>query len=152
MKPAKQGYILRIDQDKIEGPKDTVIDAKNYEFAIVPVEISNFTKDTLKYMDMSCSWDGIFAINKRAVSINGWGCDNNFITFSTIAPQKSFTYNIPLLIQKGAFNNYYDFKMGMYLIKYNGGKGFRDFDHFFNSDKKSFQTCLIWSNKVTISK
>jgi len=114
-KQQKKGYVLSIDQDDIGQPRDTVIHNKTYEFVLVPVKLSNFTKDTLKYMSMSCSWDVIFTINKNIASIKGWDCDNNFPTFSAIAPQKSFTYKIPVSLKKNTNTNNYTFKIGMFI-------------------------------------
>ena len=150
-KQRRTGYLLSIDQDKIAEPRDSIIGGKPYELLWVPVELSNFSNDTLKYMSMTCSWDVIFKINKETASIAGWGCDQNILTFSAIAPQKSFTYRIPILIQRNAFSNSYNLEIGMYVINYNGGKGFKDLENFLRSNKTSFKS-LIWSNEITISK
>ena len=106
---------------------------------------------------MSCSWDVIFTIDKKTISIRGWGCDNNFPMFRTVDPQKSFTYNIPILIEKTAITSNYTFRIGMYLFKY--GKHSRDFDAFLDSfdanhlhSKKPFYEKIMWSNEVSIPK
>ena len=75
-KPQGKGYILNIDQDKIERARDTIIHGKSFEFVSVPVELWNLTDDTLKYMTMTCSWEVIFTINKKTASILGWNCDS----------------------------------------------------------------------------
>lgn len=101
-KMQRKGYVINIDQDKIGQPRDTVINNKSYEFVWLPTELSNFTKDSFKYMTMTCSWSIIFVLNKKKAFIRGWNCDSNFPSFSSITPQKSFTYNIPVLIEKDA--------------------------------------------------
>ena len=156
---SKKGYVLSIDQDKIEGPRDTVVNGKDYEFAVVPLVLSNFTKDTLKYVNMTCSWDEIFTFNKKSASINGWSCDANFSTVYSIAPRKSYTYRIPVLIEKAAITNNYTFRIGLYLFKYSESGGFGEFDTFLDSKnlasprpKKMVYKNIIWSNEVTIPK
>jgi len=148
-KVQKKGYLLSIDREKIGKARDSVVRGIPYAFVLLPVELSNYSNDTLKYVSMTCSWDMIFTIDKKAVSIKGWGCDSNIPTVSIIPPLKSYTYNISLLIQKNAFNGSYNLKIGMYLFKYSGS--FKSFENFLLSDRKSSDN-LIWSNNITIPK
>jgi len=156
-KPPKKGYVLSIDQYSIGQARDSILDGKQYKFLWVAAELSNFSSDTLKYMAMSCSWDVIFTFNKKTTFIRGWNCDSNFPTFSEIAPQKSFTYKIPVLVEKNAITSNYTFKIGMYLFKYREHGGFREFDNFLDSrfgisphSNKTVYKNIIWSNEVTI--
>lgn len=150
-KPQGKGYILNIDHNKIENVRDSVIQGKSYEFVLVPVELWNLSDDTLKYMSMTCSWDMIFTLDKKTASILGWSCDSNIPSFSTIAPQKSFAYKIPVLIKKNAFNGSYRLKIGIHLFKFNGHGSFRNFDAFIEPDKMPSNN-IIWSNEVIIAK
>ncbi len=148
-KPQGKGYVLNIDQDKIEKARDTIIGGKSYEFVLVPVELWNLTSDTLKYMTMTCSWEVIFTINKRSASILGWDCDSNFPIYSTVDPQKSSVHKIPILIEKTAFNDNYRFKIGIHIFKFNGY--FKNFDTFFEPSKMPIND-PIWSNEIVITK
>jgi hypothetical protein len=156
-KSSNKGYVLSIDQDKIGRPQDSVVNKRTYEFVLVPIKLSNFTGDTLKYITMTCSWDVIFKFNKKGVSIRGWNCDSNFPAVFTIAPHKSFTYKIPVLVEKNAITGNYSFKIGMYLFKYREHGGFREFDNFLDSkllishhsNNKAYKN-IIWSNEVMI--
>jgi hypothetical protein len=155
----KKGYVLSIDQDSIGQARDSTLDGKQYKFFWVAAEVSNFSSDTLKYMTMSCSWDVIFTFNKKTAFITRWNCDSNFPTLSAIAPQKSFTYKIPLLVEKNAIISNYTFKIGMYLFKCHKQRGFREFDNFLDSkfgisphSNKTVYKNIIWSNEATIPK
>jgi hypothetical protein len=158
-KSQRKGYVLSIDQGRIGQARDSTFDGKQYKFLWIPVELSNFSNDTLKYMAMSCSWDVMFTLNRKTAFITGWNCDSNFPTFSIIPPQKSFTYKIPIFVEKNSITSNYTFKIGMYLFKYYGPASFREFDNFIDSkiglSSQSYKTIyknIIWSNEIIIPK
>jgi len=49
-------YLLDIDQQKMGVPRDTDIYRFKGKFLNLPVEFSNLTNDTLRYLTMTCSW------------------------------------------------------------------------------------------------
>jgi hypothetical protein len=146
----RKNYILSIDQHKIGKIRDTILFKEKRRFAHVVVRLSNNSNDTLNYIHMTCSWSDSFIIDNKNIDIQGWGCDSNFPKVYKIPPHKSSTFNIPLLFAKNL--DKYNFRVGLYLLKYEKQHVLLSlFDNFLNS-KASFKNFVIWSNEITIPK
>ncbi|HEY2580640.1 MAG TPA: hypothetical protein VGI43_02485 [Mucilaginibacter sp.] len=141
----RKNYILNIDQKKIKAPHDTIIYKTKYNLAYVTVKLSNYSKDTLKYMIMSCSWYDQFQVNNKKLTIFGWPCDGNFPVERIIIPHKSASFGVPIIVTKGSSKTE-TFKIAMNLFM--GNKKNQDF--LFESPDKYKAVNLIWSNEVEL--
>ena len=59
----RKNYVLGIDQNKLSKIKYTSLsDYSNYKGAIlfIPVVLTNYSNDTLKYLSMTCSWEEFY--------------------------------------------------------------------------------------------
>jgi len=147
----KQHYLLTVNLNQIHSIKEVGAryDNKKYNYVMINVLLSNISKDTLKYLNMTCSWNEAFTTSNKAIKIAGWSCDSNFPTVYAIPPGVSKTFTITLEIPKEQQTN--NFRVGFYLIKFRGYSAFLDFDKFLHS-KKSYENCLLWSNEIPIPK
>jgi hypothetical protein len=143
----RKRYLLKIDQQKIRKPRDTVFFIKTKrKFFNVPVILVNFSNDTLKYLTMSCSWEDFFSINDKKLTFWGWPCDSNFPKDKVLLPHKSATYNIPVILT----NSYVKgdkFRIGMNLFIVDKRNERYIFDFSPNFDRT---INLIWSNEVEV--
>ena len=147
----KKYYLLKIDPKQTLSDKKTEarVNDKKHNYVMIHVALSNYSADTLKYLNMNCSWDDAFTTSNKAIKIEGWSCDSNFPTVYAIPPGVSKTFTITLEIPKEQQTN--KFRVGFYLIKFRGHSAFRDFDKFLHS-KKSYENYLLWSNEIPIPK
>jgi hypothetical protein len=140
----RKDFILSIDQRKIRTPHDTVINNKKYTLVYVPLRLSNRSKDTLKYIAMTCSWYDQYQINNNKLWIfNRGGCDSNFPIEKVVVPNKASILNIPIALMQGSTKEE-RFRIGMNLFI--SRKKNQDF--LFDSAAKYQTANLIWSNEV----
>jgi len=143
----RREYLLKIDQQKMRKPRDTVFFIKTKrKFFNVPVILINFSNDTLKYLTMSCSWEDFFSINNKKLTFWGWPCDSNFPKDKVLLPHKSVIYNIPVILT----NSYVKgdkFRIGMKLFIIDKRNERYIFDFSPNFDRT---INLIWSNEVEV--
>jgi len=147
----KKYYLLKVDAKQIRSDKKTEarFNDKKHSYVTIKVALSNNSADTLKYLNMTCSWDDAFTTSNKAIKIEGWACDSNFPTVYAIPPGVSKIFIITLEVPKEQPIN--NFRVGFYLIKYRGYSGFRDFVKFLQS-KKSYENCILWSNEIPFSR
>jgi hypothetical protein len=153
----KAQFILSANQKGIGKWRDTLcFDGKNNShclYAIIPVSLSNLSADTLKYINMSCSWLDAFAANIKNVHLspNNY-CYKNGPAVFTVPPFKAVTFYIPVIyfLDAGAGDIFKSkmFKIGMSLYKV-VGRNRADIDIL--SLKLNPETAnLIWSNEVEV--
>jgi len=147
----KKYYLLKVDPKQIQSDKKTEarFNDKKHSYVTIKVALSNISKDTLKYLNMTCSWKEAFTTSNKAIKIAGWSCDSNFPTVYAIPPGVSKTFTITLEIPKEQLMN--NFRVGFYLIKFRGHSVFADFEKFQHS-KNRYENCLLWSNEIPIPK
>ena len=147
----KKYYLLKVDPKQIQPDKKTEarFNDKKHSYVTIKVALSNNSKDTLKYLNMTCSWNEAFTTSNKAIKIAGWSCDSNFPTVYAIPPGVSKTFTITLEIPTEQLMN--NFRVGYYLIKFRGHSVFADFEKFQHS-KNSYENCLLWSNDIPIQK
>jgi len=147
----KKYYLLKVDPKQTQSDKKTEarFNDKKHNYVMIHVALSNYSADTLKYLNMTCSWNEAFTTSNKAIKIAGWSCDSNFPTVYAIPPGVSKTFTITLEIPKEQLMN--NFRVGFYLIKFRGHSVFDDFEKFQHS-KNSYKNCLLWSNEIPIPK
>jgi hypothetical protein len=146
----KRNYVLSIDQRKVERWRDTFLYQQHYMFTKFPLVFSNKSTDTLKYINMNCSWEDIYTTNISAVRILFDGCDRNFPYVITVAPRKSLIINVPIMYRKGFLGDNRRLKMGMSLQKYLNNEQLFDFDAYTYLLRPETRN-LIWSNEILIN-
>jgi len=102
IKDSEKKYILILDAGSIVKLRDLVIKKKAYSMFRVSVKLLNNTKDTLKYISMSCSWNELFHLNDKNFYIFGWPCDTNFPIIRIILPYKTAAFSLPIVKEKGS--------------------------------------------------
>ena len=156
----RQNFIISVNQDAIKQAKDTVCyyDLKLHRcvYTLVPVQLSNLSADTLKYVNMSCSWFDAFRTDKEnirliptALMMECW--KNNPMVFQ-VPPHQQVTFNIPVYyltdgLDSKLFANK-SFKIGMSLYKYSEGKQLPA--DIYTLTHKAKTANIIWSNEVVI--
>lgn len=131
------GYVLSIKETKPISHEGRVL----YD---IPAELHNTTKDTLYYLSMSCSWQMFYQVDNPGFEVEGEPCDKNVPEVVSIAPGKSNTVNLRLVLTKSEDYNPESLRIGLNLIKLNGKKitePFRELRKIKN---------IIWSNTVML--
>jgi hypothetical protein len=145
----RKNFVLTIDQHKIKNIRDTLVYGKKLGFIKCPLKLTNKSNDTLKYINMTCSWEEVYQIDKNNVmGIWAKACDSNFPTIITIPPQKALVINVPVIIH-GSLGKNRAFKIGMSLQEFISREQLFDFDaqaYLLRPETKN----LIWSNEVKV--
>ena len=134
----KENYTLTIIKGK-------VVEENKQTFWITLATLTNNTKDTLKYYSMSCSWQDFYSVDNNTLEVKREGCDKNIPTILKLAPGKSRTVNIKLLIKSSINTSKIKFKIGFNLMKVSSNQRELDFDFKEREKKKN----IIWSNIIS---
>lgn len=132
----KENYALTIIKGKI-------IKENKQRFLITPTTITNNTKDTLEYYSMSCSWQDSYSVDCNKLKVDRQNCDKNIPTILTLAPGRSKTVEIRLLMDPTIDASQIKFKIGFNLMKVSNTQ--KEFD--FNEQQKKKN--IIWSNIIS---
>jgi hypothetical protein len=142
----RKNYVLNIEQRGVNW-----IDTNaGYNFIRVPVKLSNYSDDTFKYMNWTCSLNRIFTFNRKYLSNVPVNCLSNSPEVIKLAPHQSATMELSVAINKESHGQLFSFKAGIFLCKYRTLKDFITFEDIALRDSKFPDNSLIWSNEVTI--
>lgn len=156
----REHFTISINQDVIKQAKDTVsyYDGKLHRciYTFVPVLLSNLSADTLKYVNMSCSWFDAFRADKENIRFLPTAlmmeCWKNSPMVYQVAPYQQVTFDIPVyyLTDTGDSRPFAPktFKIGMSLYKYIKGKQLPVNIYALAHNAKTGN--VIWSNEVVI--
>jgi hypothetical protein len=133
----KENYTLTIKKGK-------VIEENKQRFLMTPATLTNNTKDTLKYYNMSCSWQDFYSVDSKELQVDGQDCDKNIPIILTLAPGESKTVEIRLLMDQTIYASEIKFKIGFNLMKVSSTQ--KEFDFDFNEQQKKKN--IIWSNII----
>ncbi len=132
---SKNNYTLKIKkflQESVRGTK----------FWLVECTLTNYSKDTLNYLSMSCSWTDFYSVNKKEFEIDGFECDNNIPRVITIVPGESRQEVLRLFNRKNLLDSKSTkFKVGINLIMT------ASTSNFINKLKIKN---IIWSNVISL--
>jgi hypothetical protein len=143
----KKDYILNVDQNAIKTPNDTVIFGKKYRVFSLPVKFTNYSKDTLKYLTMDCSWlDSYFTSNNRIEFVRQI-CFKNEPYVKIILPHQTWSVYIPIILNNDQNNFHRNFRIGISLQKFIKRSQLFDFDPFIYM-LRPVTSNMIWSNEV----
>lgn len=145
----RKNYILSIDPNVILKKNDTIINGKKGGLLTLPVRLKNKSKDTLKYINFTCSWWDIYQTNKKQVQVLGDVCNFNIETTVIIPPQGSLTENLSVYFDRQVVNSPIILKIGISLQKYIDLEQLMDFEpetYLLRPETSN----LIWSNEIKI--
>jgi hypothetical protein len=131
-----------------------------YTFTVVPIKddinkssgkihlsatLSNNTKDTLKFLTMSCMWDIIYSTNNSNIEMAGAiACDKNIPILITVPPLKTYQTAFYVVIKPSPLKQ--KFKIAIHLNNINSLFDFHGLD-FFSRDTTKVK--VIWSNEAS---
>ncbi len=130
-------YKLKIQKGRIEKKSSQI-------FWHIPTTFTNLSKDTLKYFNMTCSWQEAYLLNTEKLNIMINLCDKNVPAILSLAPNKSVTVELDLMVNDATDTSPISFKIGFNLIPAN--KPRLEFNPKEFLQKKN----VIWSNEVKI--
>lgn len=133
----KDNYTLTILKGK-------VVKENKQTFWITPTTLTNNTRDTVRYYSMSCSWQSFYSVDNNKLQVEAKDCDKNIPIILSLAPGKSRTVEIRLLLSKRIDASEIKFKIGFNLIKVSGTQEEFNFDFEEQQRKKN----IIWSNII----
>lgn len=105
----------------------------------LPVTLINNTKDTLHYRSMSCSWQDIYTIDSKDLTIEPAICDKNVPVVISLAPGQGRTVELRLL-SNAAASQPVNFRVGINILK-NSKAGDNNLDNT--------KELLVWSNLIS---
>jgi hypothetical protein len=132
---SKNNYTLKIERFLKESVRGT-------KFWLVECTLTNFSKDTLSYLTMSCSWTDFYSVDKKEFEIDGFECDKNIPTLITIAPGESRQEVLRLFNRKNLLDSKSKkFKVGLNLIITTSTSNFKSKLKIKN---------ILWSNVISL--
>ena len=130
-------YVLTIKKGK-------TIKKNKQLYLIVPVTLTNNSKDTLNYLSMSCSWEDLYVVDHKNLEIEGSICDKNIPAILTLAPAEKRTVALKLITGQVSDRTKKEFKIGYNLIKSTKRQDLLS----YRALKKKAN--IIWSNAVSM--
>ncbi|PWK77707.1 hypothetical protein LX99_02587 [Mucilaginibacter oryzae] len=130
----RRNFIIIINQDAIKQAKDTVCydDGKLHRciYTFMQVQLNNRSADTLKYINMSCSWLDAFRADKECIRFLPTAlmmeCWKNSPTVYMVPPYRQVIFDIPVFYLTDTGDNkpftFKTIKIGMSLFKYKEGR------------------------------
>lgn len=107
-----------LSAQKIKSKDLSLVSGKFIHFknnsAKIEVRLWNRSKDTLKYLSMSCSWQEFYLTNHKDVNIRVDECDKNVPRILTLKPNESRTVEIEIVATKDILD---EFKVGIHIVQ-----------------------------------
>ena len=125
--------------------KGKTVKENKQTFYVIPTTLTNKTKDTLKYLSMSCSWQEFYSINSEKMQIVNSSCDKNISILLTLAPNQSTKVKVKLYRPK-SFASAIKFRLGFKLFKVSNTVRKLNFP----SSVKQKNKIVIWSDTISI--
>lgn len=146
----KKHFVLSVDRSKVSTQKYVTSDAYGTDapkLMLVPVRLTNSSKDTLKYISMWCSWEDFYKVdNIKAAHIDQKACEKNFPIKVIVLPGESTQVMVPVIkgMQKGKF------RIGLLLLRCFDKGPYFDFQHIDDYRKRNESSNTIWSNEIEL--
>ena len=132
--------IVNTEAYKLKIQKGSIVKKGSQSFWEIPTTFTNLSKDTLKYFSMACSWQDIYLVDNERLYIMKNICDKNFPVILKLAPNKSNTVVLTLLIDQPMDTSQRNFRIGLNLIPANKPR------LEFNPKELLYKNNVIWSN------
>lgn len=131
----KSNYTLKIERFFKESVRGT-------KFWLVECTLTNYSKDTLSYLTMSCSWTDFYSVDKKDFEIEGLVCDKNIPDLIKIAPGESRQEVLRLFNRKNLIDSKsQEFKVGLNLITTKSTNNLKSKQKIKN---------ILWSNVISL--
>ena len=135
---------VKTEDYKLIIQKGRIIKKGSQTFWVIPTTFTNLSKDSLKYFSMACSWQDSYLVDNKKLNIMNNICDKNFPVILKLAPNKSNTVELMLMIDNPMDASRISFKIGLILIPVT--KPRLEFSPKEFLEKKN----VIWSNMITM--
>ncbi|QEC78057.1 hypothetical protein [Mucilaginibacter ginsenosidivorax] len=146
--PAVEGFILSVDQTKVDVLHGPLYDGAREYYVQVPVKLTNTSDDTLRYLSMSCSWWDIYRTDHQKIKIfSPNSCYKNSPITCIVPPHQFVIRNIIVLVPKEMASVI--FKIGM-TVQRKFDNGLLK-DRFLLSSIAPTDQHVIWSDYVLVS-
>lgn len=132
--PRKSAYTLTITKGKL-------LQDNGENLLIVPVTLTNNSNTVLYYYSMSCSWQGFYSTNNKALEVATMSCDKNVPTILALPAGASKTMELELIIH-GKRTGKNEFSIGLNIIEATKENGNTDLSKLLQ------QKNITWSNKM----
>jgi hypothetical protein len=152
----KQNYELIVSLGKVAENRCNGLGILNTKIYKINVLLQNRSKDTLKYIDWTCSSE-IWDIDNKRVNVyppfmleNCGACDSNFIGIFEVPPHKSKELYV-YVSKRDKSSNLCTFKIGIILQRVIKMKDFWFYNNYFFGTKNHIsdqKMNLIWSNSI----
>jgi len=146
--PTEGGFVLSVDQTKVEVLHGPLYDGAREYYVQVPVKLTNTSADTLRYLSMSCSWWDIYRTDNQKLNIFSPNiCFKNSPITCLVPPHQFVIRNIIVLVPKETASVI--FKIGMTVQ--------RKFENSLLKDRILLSSItpadqhVIWSNYILVS-
>ena len=107
-----------VSAQKVKAEDLNLISEKSIHFknnsAKIELRLWNRSKDTLKYLSMSCSWQEFYLTNRKDVNIRVNECDKNVPKVLTLKPNESKTVELEIVATKYIPD---EFKVGLRILQ-----------------------------------
>ena len=110
----------------------------------IPATLTNLSKDTLKYFSAVCAWPEFYFVDNEKIAMLKPVCEQYSKLVLKLAPGRSTTSNISLLVTPTFDTSFLTFKIGFNLIRAN--KPISQ----FNLKEVLIEENLTWSNAIKI--
>jgi len=113
-------------------------------FFVIPVTITNLSKDTLKYFSLACSPEYTYLVDNEKLYKMSNICQKDFPIIIILAQNKSKTVQLTLTKDETLNNSEISFKIGLNFKPANKPRQEFNIKEFINKNE------VIWSNTITI--
>lgn len=111
---------------------------------VVSTTFTNLSKDTLKYFNMNCSWQDMYVLNNKNLNILANLCDKNTPVILKLAPNRSSTVELKLLVNEEANGSPQSFRLGVNLVPATKPR------LEFSPKEFLYRQNIVWSNEITM--
>jgi hypothetical protein len=146
----RKNYTLSIDQHKITKGYTLLRYEKNDEHTLlsIPLKFTNNSKDTLRYISMSCTWWDFYRVSIKGTEFwSNSDCTKNIPSKVIVPPHRSLITLVQIVYKKGAIATNTKFKIGLSLQKSISNEQTHDASAYLLRQETSN---LIWSNEVKV--
>jgi hypothetical protein len=149
-RPAIEGFVLSVDQTKVEILRGPLYDGAREYYVQLPVKLTNTSADTLRYLSMSCSWWDIYRTNHQKINVFSPNiCYKNSPITCLVPPHQFVIRNIIVLVPKEMASVI--FKIGMAVQRKFENNLLKNKREVWRTSITPADQHVIWSNYVMVS-
>ena len=130
--------------------KSKIVKENKQTFWVIPTTLTNNSRDTLRYFSHTCWWSDFYHVTSKNKNLQIQGpaeCRKSALTILTLAPGKTSTVELKLLVSKTTEVSKTRFKIGFDLIKASKEQKLYAIDE---KELKKKNKIIIWSNVISM--